>query len=545
MSEDIEDVYSNLTGQIRLHGREVVYGDQIIFDVWIRDANEDLADPVELYFQVFRSQMRPAFERLDIDDIEQVDTGQYRVAFDVPEYLVPGQYIAQWEFTDDENYSYARETFFVIDPPVSAMDLLDPPRTVGSIIEDKTYLDMGRGDTDTLVLIGHADGLTLNDPYHVGDMQEAINVLQADLDSPLLRALLEAYNGGARDIYLVAAAPMREYITTLPTRFDENEAWGGATFYERYAARLEYTYQILREYDTFDVIVPLEAPFYDAGGVDFYTPLVQLCADILTNTSNPPVGVIGTRYDTITDEQITENTEDPRLTAIHEDAALSAGGKMVIAAFGEVIVQQPFLPNVISGSANVAVGTYLASSSLSRGVSYSLLPNLQNIKGTHFTQDQITRLANARLNPVIKNSRGKRGAPFNVCLATDATQAPEGSDYWSVVQMRLVARVVRDVRNLGKQFIGTTEYALLKERVKIYFATLQRADYVRDYTFNIQHVAVTGQVTIDIILWPRLGINDIRFAVRVGPNAQSTAITQYNLGEDYVFTPELSALMGI
>ena len=79
---------------------------------------------------------------------------------------------------------------------------------------------MGFGDTARILLIGHADGLGVNDPYQVNDMQEAINLLRADSTSPLLRGLLEVYNAGARDIWLVAAAPMEEYVSNIDERLD-------------------------------------------------------------------------------------------------------------------------------------------------------------------------------------------------------------------------------------------------------------------------------------------------------------------------------------
>lgn len=60
----------------------------------------------------------------------------------------------------------------------------------------------------------------MNDPYQVNDMQEAINLLRADSTSPLLRGLLEVYNAGARDIWLVAAAPMEEYVSNIDERLD-------------------------------------------------------------------------------------------------------------------------------------------------------------------------------------------------------------------------------------------------------------------------------------------------------------------------------------
>jgi hypothetical protein len=544
----MEDVYGDFIGYASSHSRSVVYGNSITFGVSVRDENDDLVDPDELYFQLFRSQMRATGRRYSLDDDElvRVSEGLYEVTVDIPEWLVPAQYTVQWEIVDgDGGQSYEREQFHVIDPPVTDLTTFDPPRTAGQIIEALNYTDVGRGQTDVIALIGHADGLTLNDPYHVGDIQEAINLLQADLASPLLRAMLDAFNAGCRDIMLVAAAPMREYVADLDSRADERDEWGGDNYYERYAKRLETTYAELNDYDMFDVIVPLEAPFYDALGTDFFIPFIQFCTDIFLATGNPPVGVIGTRYDLFTDEDIDNIVADERFTTIQNDPILTAGGKLVLIAFGEGLIQTPFLPNVIGGSVNVAVGAFLASSSLDRGLTYTKLPGVARIRGAQFTKEQATKLANARINPLVYTSVGKRGAGFNTVLATDITQAPPGSDYWSVVQMRLVARIIRDMRVLGNFAVGTTHYTMLQEKIKTYFRGLQQRDYLKDYTFDLQRDPLDpGRLTLDIVLWPRLGLNDIRFKVFVGPERPLSTIPQYTLSEDYVYSPELAASLG-
>lgn len=582
---DVIDQLSTPFGIATSQNRQVENGQSLTFEVSIQTQDLYPFDPIELYFDVFRRTNVTVTERfkyviieesiLDLEDpdeigdfdgggpgdeatdesidgglsesdylfdsdgIEKIGPGHYQITLAIPDYLVPGLYTGKWEFNNGLDTSYVLEQFYIVDPEPEEVERLDPPQLAGSIIDASFYNDMGQGTTDSIILIGHADGITINDPYHVADIQDTIDTLQADLDSPLLRALLEAYNAGCRDIHIVAAAPMREYVQDLSDRSTIYVEFGNRNYYERYAQRLEETYRILAGYDTFDIIVPVDAPFYDALGVDFFGPLVKLCADTFIATGKPPLGVIGSRFSAITDEEVQAVANDARLTIIQEDPYLSAGGKMVLVAFGEALVRLPFLPNITSGSANVAVASYLATSSLQRGLTYTVLPNLSSIGGTPFTKDQISVLSNARINPLTQTALGKRGAPFNVVLATDNTQAPPGSDYWSVVQMRLVARVIRDVRAIGQGVIGSVEYIALKERVKTYFTALQRTNYIKNYTFNIyRDTANTNGVVIDIVLWPRLGINDVRFSVRTGPLEHRATDTQYVLGEDYVFNPE-------
>jgi hypothetical protein len=146
---------------------------------------------------------------------------------------------------------------------------------------------------------------------------------------------------------------------------------------------------------------------------------------------------------------------------------------------------------------------------------------------------------------LVCGSGSDRGAGFNTVLATDITQAPPGSDYWSVVQMRLVARIIRDMRVLGNFAVGTTHYTMLQEKIKTYFRGLQQRDYLKDYTFDLQRDPLDpGRLTLDIVLWPRLGLNDIRFKVFVGPERPLSTIPQYTLSEDYVYSPELAASLG-
>ncbi len=512
--------------------RKIVYGETIIFRAEFRDELGDLYDPVEVGFDLYRSALRPMTKQFSFlaEEITRTSQGIFQISISIPEYLVPSMYTARWQTEHNGDTVYGLEQFFVVDPPVDNQDRLDPPRISGVIRESLNYDNMGEGTTDTICLIGHVDGLSVNDPYQVADLQEAVDLLQANAESPLLRALLEAYGSGCRDIWLVAAAPMREYVALHSDRFEERDEWGGRNFYERYAQRLSETYKIVRQYDTFDVIISLEAPFHDAGGVDFFTPLVHLCYNIFILTGSPPIGVIGTRYDSITQEDIDALASDARITSLHEDPIYSSAAKMVLVAFGEAFIRSPFIDRMHPGSVDVAAASYLCANALVRGLSYTPLQNVLTIKGLDLEKDQIKQLSNARLNPVVRTSEGKRGVPFQVVLATDNTMAPEGSDYWSVVQMRLVSRVIKDIKQLGGSYIGTIQYPQFVNALKVYFKHLQDMDYLRDYTFSVERDQNDrGRVIVDVVLYPRFGINDIRFNVEVGPETPVSMTTAYEL----------------
>jgi hypothetical protein len=58
----------------------------------------------------------------------------------------------------------------------------------------------------------------MNAPMRVSSIQEAIDLLKADFNSPLLRGIFDAYACGARDIYICSAAPMKEYVEITDDR---------------------------------------------------------------------------------------------------------------------------------------------------------------------------------------------------------------------------------------------------------------------------------------------------------------------------------------
>jgi hypothetical protein len=107
-----------------------------------------------------------------------------------------------------------------------------------------SYQDLDFRNTNTILLIGHADNIELNNPVRIKSVQSAIDLLGADISSPLLRGVLNAYEGGARDIMIMASAPMSEYASRYEDRtaasnlFTINEATPSSmTFYERYYDR--------------------------------------------------------------------------------------------------------------------------------------------------------------------------------------------------------------------------------------------------------------------------------------------------------------------
>jgi hypothetical protein len=115
-----------------------------------------------------------------------------------------------------------------------------------------SYDDLNQTNMQSILLIGHADGLELNNPVKINSVQNAIDLLSGNKNSPLLRGVLDAYGAVARNIFICAAAPMSEYISSGEDRNKSYAVFNGQTlktFYEKYYERLIETYNIIKQLD--------------------------------------------------------------------------------------------------------------------------------------------------------------------------------------------------------------------------------------------------------------------------------------------------------
>lgn len=381
------------------------------------------------------------------------------------------------------------------------MGLTSSPKLTSSMTESPAYQSMGVGYTDRLFLLGHADGLTLNEPFPVSSVRDAVAALGANTDSPLLRGLLEAYYCGARDIWLVAVAPMSEYQADLELR--------DQTYYTTYATRLEAAYDVLKDWDIAQITVPIDAPFNSS--VDFLSPLVNHCVETYAASGNLHLGILGTRGP-LTEELANKLIADTRISMLGE------AGKFVSVFAGEVTFGIREMPVNYSGSAATAIAGELTQMPLNRGVTYQTIRQALSIVGQDLSPTKINELAEAKINYVGRNARGRRGALFNVISFTDNTLAPDGSDYWSLVQLRLCARVINEVRSMGYRALGTIGFDLFKSNVDSYLLRLAADDLIRGYTIDIQRNHYDPMtVHVDLILRPYLGVREIHVPILISP----------------------------
>lgn len=421
---------------------------------------------------------------------------------------------------------------------------LQAPQLVASMHESPLYGIMGAGLTDAIFLLGHADGLELNTPYQVTSIRGAMRDMNfgestpveinwdgepvvwngetataegpLGRESPLLRAMLEVYFAGARDIWLVAVAPMSEYEPDLSNR--------DTAYYQMYKDRLDDTYDILSKWDTPQLIVPLEAPFNST--VDFLGPLAKHCYETTFSLRDPEVegylkeerqiqiGILGTRG-AIEQADIDAMIQDGRLDK------LGNAGRHVLIFVGDVMFNFAELQLGHTTSAAAVVAAEIAQLPLNRGMTHRILNNVITTNGADLTTEQIEALANAKLNPVGRSTLGKRGNSFQVIAFTDNTLAQRGSDYSTLPILRLTAKVSNRIKAIGMTHIGMVGEGTFKRQVDDYLMGLAETDIIRGYQLSITRAPDDlYRLIVDVVLTPYGSLRQIHVPVTVGPNME-------------------------
>lgn len=422
------------------------------------------------------------------------------------------------------------------------MKLTSAPKLSASMRESPLYRVMGVGLTDTIFLLAHhgqpdGDGdiegpIKLNDPYPVASMQEAVNDLGADTDSPLLMALMEAYYSGARDIWLVAIAPITEYEPDYTERdrayyFRHSDRLTGhnrddipisddprnqTPYYSRYGtAPIAGAYDVLKYWDIAHITVPVEAPFNST--VDFLGPLVRYCIDGLTLSGDVHLGILGTRgpIDSATVDAL---VSDGRLST----DVIGQAGIFISVFVGDGTYQLKEMPTHHTSSVAVGVAAEVAQLPLDRGMTYKKVRNVINMVGPDISPEDINKLAEARLNAVGRNIRGRRNFPYEIIAFTDNTLAWDGSDYWSMLQTRLVSAISTEIRGLGMRKLGTIGFDIFKTEVEEYLIGLVDDNIIRSYEVFIRRDFVDPKmILVDVDVMPFFGVRELHINTAVGP----------------------------
>lgn len=398
-------------------------------------------------------------------------------------------------------------------------------RMSGLMIRSIEYTNLSIGLTDRVLLIGHGDGLPLNDPHQVTDLRHTLRLLGSDTRSPLVRGLLEAYYGGARDIWVVSAAPMSDYVEDLEDR--NKITTDGRTFYQRYHERLRMTYAVLETFDVFQIVVPLNAPMFGPTGVDFLKPFVRFCNDGFRRTGSVRMGLVGTELPSIGEAEVQMMLDDTRISELNKSE-----GKMVMNVIGSCIFSLREVPYNYPASPIASIAGALSSSRLDRGLTNRRVPNVSYLGSRQLKKAEIAALAKAKLNPVVGNTLSKRGSMHNVILATDNTMAEDGSDFWSIGQVRLISHVNEGIKALGHRYLGGTGMGSFKLDVEEYMMSLAANNVLRGFNLSINQGApsednsYTMTAEVDVVLQPYFGLREIYFTSRIGPSGERPSVSR-------------------
>ena len=259
----------------------------------------------------------------------------------VPDALFEGIYTVQASVEGPDGLLIRNYSLFQVVKEETSLSPVTFTNNSSAIVNYRPeYKQLSRTNHGTLLLIGHADGVALNEPFRLRTIQHAIDTLGADFNSPLLKGILNAYAAGATDIVACAAAPMSEYVDDFNYRlqsgnvFDYQGSLTSKNFYERYYERLEDTYDAIGSLDFIDVIVPLQASIIRTDTYDFVTQLAEYCYNFNNNTGFVQMGVIGSRTNgfSSSDVDLIEQSSvlKDKLTTYYGDAVSSDIGRFVV-----------------------------------------------------------------------------------------------------------------------------------------------------------------------------------------------------------------------
>jgi hypothetical protein len=411
---------------------------------------------------------------------------------------------------------------------------------------------------DTIMLLGHADTADgIYEPFEVYNLVEAINYMGADETSPLVRALLELTDSGCQNIVIYPVASMDEYVSEidLNARFNVHAEWDadtdtesdsafpslssvtlnwtGNNFYERYYNRLHVAYSRLESsggLEGIGILVPVEAPFYYTGDVDFLGQLVDFCHTYFTEKGSVSLGVLGTRIELYNQGAIDAMVADDRLSPTL--SVYPQYGKYVMVVAGEGIISHRDTSLTHNAALATQAAANLAIYPLNRSICGQKLTGCLNLSRISLTQEQAQSLALARINPVVRTSKGKRGFAFEVKLLTDNTVSAieeerfglgrsTDTNYWAMSQMHIVAAVINQVKQYGEVLIGErmTQTQDFQDSVRDLLVNMRENDYIKDFSLNIEPVENEYKLLVSIGLSLIYGVRNIYFQVEAGPGA--------------------------
>jgi hypothetical protein len=463
----------------------------------------------------------------ETDYVERISEGSYELNIKVPLNLFDGVYtigintkvngvtdLKEINLENKTGYSiYAEPTYGLVDKTVA----LNPK---------SKYRQMGQFDTNNLMLIGHTDAMEPYGIQKIVSMQNAIDLLRGDMNSPLLRGVFDAYSCGARDIYVMSAGYMSEYVSKVSERnikiFKDslNETY---SFYESYYDRLSQCYKLLEEYEFLDVIVPLEISIVNTGGVNFVKQLANFCYKIQQNTGEITIGIAGSKNDGVSSSDVTEllATNFDIQSVVDTNGYITKDtGKHVLLVYGEAIFAHKQMQLSYSNSVAAAVAGMLCSNQVNKGLSKQKIPSALSIHGANLNVDQVRALNAKNINTIVRGGRSRKTVgPYDTYLTSDYTQSVS-DNFKDSSNIRLAAMVIAEVQAMAKNSIGKFSYAKTTAKVETLLSFLKENDIIRDYKLEaFADKEEKSKIYFSIVLISSRTLREISFNVSTGRGA--------------------------
>lgn len=505
----------------------------------------NLATPVDVYFSILRgdnssgpiidgpfSYLRGNSDIAEKVTITRSGNGQYTFKYKVASNLLPGIYSVNAQTSDASGSFTITSAFQVKGDPVTLNPVVISNNSSAVVNYTPTFNDLNRSNTSTVLLIGHSDNMQFNVPVKVHSMQSAIDLLGADVKSPLMRGVLNAYAAGARDLFILAAAPMSEYAEYHEDRvkssliFDlESATPSSMTFYQKYYQRLATTYNIIKELDFIDYVVPLEASIIKTGGVDFISQLAAYLADFHNSTGFVQLGIIGSKSGGVSSSDISDLKSNSvlanKLTQYGSNGTISSDiGRFVIPVYGEAVYQHSSFNTSYSSPVAASYAGMFASSPLNMGLIRTRIPGAMTLFGSDLSQADINQLESIGVNTIYRGHRTRRSTPYEVYCTNEYTLANLNSTLSKAAQMRLVATVINQVKLFAYDAIGRFGYEKAVDRVRALLEDMKIMNIIVNFSFNVEvDPNERGKLIFYIELLSALGLKKIDFAIAAGPEA--------------------------
>lgn len=464
---------------------------------------------------------------------EKNDYGEIIFNYKIPERLYEGVYSVTVTTTGVISSLISVVMYFVVPSNSKTIDSVVISNRYSTIVNQKTlYEPIAYSDGKVVMLVGHGDGIPLNEPVLISSIEEAVQLLNADYDSPLLRGVFDLYSTGCRNIGICASARMSEYTAKYSDRNTDSDIFeitteeGNTSFYKKYYQRLTDTYQVLRDYDYIDFIVPLEASFLNAtldDGNTFINQLANFCSDYHNRTGYVAIGVIGAAAGGVSSSHIDILEQDSilanKLTTYNSNGSIATDyGRFIVPIYGEAVYKHEQLKTSYTGSVAASFAGMLSTAPLNAGVIRRKIPGAMYLFGNNMSDSEYSRLENLRINSIYRGRKTRRSVPYEVYVTNEHTMSSVTSTLRKSAQMRLVADTIRNIKEIARTHVGRFTKDQIDLEVRNLFNRYKKNNIIKDYSLNVfMRKNSRGTIIVEVSLLSSLSLNAINFAVSAGP----------------------------